>query len=632
MKGKYDFSGYATRNNLTCSDGRVICRDAFRDQDGVRVPLVWQHQHNDPENVLGHAILENRQDGVYAYCTFNNSQKANDVKELVKHGDIDSLSIWANHLKQKGSHVLHGAIKEVSLVLAGANPGAYIDNMLIQHSDGEYEELNDEAEIWIHSDHECLEFFHADSEEEPEESDKKEENKDETIQDVINSMTDKQKKVLYYLVEEASKENTDEDDEDEEETEEGQVEHADGEESGTTVQDVIDGMTEEQKKVLYYLVALAAGKADDEEGESTDMKHNVFDNINTENDYISHEEMAQFEADVFSDIRNKRCNSLKDAVMQHSADYGIDSIDILFPDAKTISNTPEFIKRNDSWVSNFMGGTRKTPFSRVKSVFANITAEEARAKGYVKGKKKLDEVFTLLKRTTDPQTVYKKQKLDRDDIIDITDFDVVAFIKMEMRWMLDEEIARAALIGDGRTASAEDKIKEDHIRPIWKDDDLYTIKASFKTESTADEMDDVLAKEFITNAIKARKQYKGSGTPTLYTTEDVITACLLLEDKMGRTIYDSVEQLATKLRVKEIVPVEVMEGATRTGDDTKSYTLDGIIVNPIDYNFGANQGGEVNMFDDFDIDYNQQKYLLETRCSGALVKPYSAIVVEHTTA
>lgn len=559
---KFDFSGWATKANLKCSDGRVIMKDAFKEQDGATVPLVWNHQHNAPEDVLGHAVLENRDEGVYARCKFNDSESGRTARLLVEHGDVNGLSIWANQLKQNMSNVMHGVIREVSLVLAGANPGAYIDSIM-QHG----EESDEEAIIYSG---ENIELYHAEQEEKksmPEEN-KKPEAKDE------------------------------------------------GEK---TVAEVFDTLTEEQKNVVYYIIGQAVKGNDgskEDEGDDKEMKHNVFDQDETMENTLSHDAMQT----IISD--GKRYGSLKESFLAHAAEYGIDQIDYLFPEAKTLNNPPEFIKREMGWVTKVMNGVHHTPFSRIKSVFANITEDDARAKGYIKGNLKKEEVFSLLKRTTTPTTIYKKQKLDRDDVIDITDFDVVAWLKTEMRMMLDEEIARAILVGDGRLSSSDDKINEQNIRPIVSDADLYTIKTQVNVTNGA--TGDAKAKAFIRAAIKARKDYKGSGDPTLYTTEDLVTDCLLLEDTTGRVIYDSLEKLRNTLRVKEIVTVPVMEGVT----GAKGGALMGVIVNLTDYNIGADKGGAVNMFDDFDIDYNQQKYLIETRCSGALTKPYSAIALE----
>lgn len=572
---KCDFSGWATRNNLRCSDGRTIMKDAFKVNDGQTVPLVWNHKHDDPYNVLGHAQLENRNDGVYAYCTFNKTEAGRNAKLLVEHGDVSALSIYANRLKQNGGNVMHGNICEVSLVLAGANPGAFIESVL---SHGE--KSDEEAFIFTG---EPLVLSHADD-------------KDESVKNEggKTDMADEEK-------------NTKSEQSDDEET----------------VEDVFDTLTEKQKTVVYALVGQAledAGvKTDDEDetkenkGGKDSMKHNVFDMDEEKTDNVlSHSEQAAIFADA------KRYGSLKDSVLAH----GIENIDYLFPDAKTITNTPQFIQRDMGWVQKVINAVHHTPFSRIKSVFADITEEDARAKGYIKGKLKKDEVFSLLKRTTDPTTIYKKQKLDRDDVVDITDFDVVAWLKSEMRMMLDEEIARAALISDGRLSSSDDKINETHIRPISLDDDLYTIKVT--VDAGTDPTGEELAKQFIRDAIKARKDYKGSGSPTLFTTEDVLTDCLLLEDAIGHTLYKDETELARKLRVKEIVTVPPMEEAKGKNGGK----LLGVIVNLVDYNIGADKGGAVNMFDDFDIDYNAQKYLIETRCSGALIKPYSAIALE----
>ena len=574
---KYDFSGWATKNNIKCSDGRTILRDAFKHNDGQTVPLVWNHQHNESANVLGHAVLENREEGVYAYCTFNDTEAGKNAKLLVEHGDVTALSIYANQLKQNGSNVMHGTIREVSLVLAGANPGAFIDS-IIRH--GEF--CEDEAVIYTG---ENLSLEHADQK--PSDKDDKageddkgdgkvEGNKEKTIKDVVDSMSEEQKNVLYALVGQAL---------------EGK--------------EMAQSAIEENNNI--------------EDGGEQEMKHNVFEGKETDNkDVLSHDAMET----IFKDA--KRYGSLKESFLAHADQYGIKDIEWLFPDAKNVNMPPDFIKRDDSYVQKVMRGVHHVPFSRIKSMHADITADQARAKGYIKGKLKKEEVFTLLKRTTTPTTIYKKQKLDRDDVVDITDFDVVAWLKMEMRMMLDEEIARAILVGDGRLSSDDDKINEMCIRPIATDADLYCVKAPVTVASAATEEE--IAKAFIRTVIKSRKEYKGSGSPTLFTTEDVLTNCLLLEDKNGRIIYDTVEKLATALRVKEIVTVEVMEGA-KTKIESQDKPLMALMVNLVDYYVGADKGGAINMFDDFDIDYNQQKYLMETRCSGALVKPYSAIAV-----
>lgn len=616
---EYDFSGYATRNDIKCSDGRIIRQDAFKECDHKKVPLVWQHDHMTPDNVLGHAMLENREDGVYAYGTFNNTPSGQNAKECVINGDVNALSIYANKLRQNGSNVIHGAIREVSLVLAGANPGAYIDTVLVHDYDDE-----EEAEICFN---EPISLAHA--EDETKDKTVEENNNEETVQDVIDSMNEKQKNVLYALVGMAAEDG-------------GEVQHAETDDSDETVQDVIDSMNEKQKNVLYALVGMAAegtGNIDDDNVEGDeDMKHNVFETDTYDNTLVHAEAFDEILRDA------KRFGSLKESAIQHGyedletsdvlahADYGITDINYLFPDYKNVTNTPGFVSREMGWVENVMRNVSHTPFSRIKTVFANITEDEARAKGYIKGKQKKEEVFPLLKRTTDPQTVYKKQKLDRDDVIDIVDFDVVVWLKGEMRLMLDEEIARAIMVGDGRNAGEEDKISEDHIRPIWGDDPFYTIRAQVELDASASEDDKY--KTLIRAAIKARKNYKGSGNPTFYTTEDNLTGMLLLTDTTGRDLYESAEQLAKKLRVKEIVTVPVMENLTRTADSKdgaltgKTMTFEGLIVNLSDYNVGADKGGAVSMFDDFDIDYNQQKYLIETRCSGALIKPYAAIALE----
>lgn len=583
MKVKdYDFSGWATKNDIQCADGRTIRRDAFKNNDGMRVPLVYNHDHNDPLNVLGHADLINKPEGVYMYGKFNNTEAGRHAKESVINGDITNLSIYANHLKQTASgDVLHGMIREVSLVLAGANPGAYIDNVIIHGEDSGTEAI-------IYTD-DIIELMHSDDNEDTE--------------------SDKKKKP-----EDGSSEKKDSDKK--EETEEKEV--ADTGEK--TVKEILDTLNPEQEAAVAYIIKELTGEDIDDtedtedEGEEENMKHNIFSNETDNVDVLSHSDMEAIFADA------KRSGSLKEAVLEHTDNYGIANIDYLFPDAKTVTPTPEFIKRDTDWVDTVMNGVSRSPFSRIKSIFANITEDQARAKGYIKGKLKKEEVFSLLKRATTPQTIYKKQKLDRDDIIDITDFDVVAWIKSEMRLMLDEEIARAILIGDGRLISDDDHISEEHIRPIYKDSDLYTIKAVVQVARGA--TDSVKAAAFIKSAIKARKDYKGSGTPALYTTEDMLTSCLLLEDGIGRPLYPTVEALATKLRVSKIITVPVMENITDTNGK-----LEGIIVNLKDYRVGADKGGAINMFDNFDIDYNQQKYLIETRCSGALTVPYSAIAM-----
>ena len=558
----FDFSGYATKNNLKCSDGRTILRDAFKDNDGQKVPLVWQHLHNEPTNVLGHAVLENRDDGVYAYCVLNDSSSGKNARTLVEHGDISALSIYANNLVQKGSSVIHGAIREVSLVLTGANPGALIDNLAFEHSDGSETLDESEAIIYSGSDISSDSFRHADKE-------------GKTIEDVFNTLNEEQKTVVYAMLAYALKDDeTDEDDED--------VEHS--EKGGNVVKkNVFEGLEEKSKNVL------------------------------------SHSQMVE----IFEDAQ--RTGSLKESFLAHIATYGIDPIEDLFPEARTITPTPELIKRDTEWVAGVISGTRHSPFSRIKSTAANITADEARALGYVKGEKKKEEIVRILKRTTTPTTIYKKQKLDRDDIIDITDFDVVAWLKAEMRIMLDEEIARAVLIGDGRPVDGDDdKINEECIRPVYTDDDLYSHHVKLTSEKTVEDLIDEI--------LRARKEYKGSGNPAMYTDTDTLTDMLLLKDITGRRIFRTVSELAAELRVSKIVEVPVMEDQTRLDDDEDTLQLKAIIVNLSDYVIGADKGGSINMFDDFDIDYNQYKYLMETRISGALIRPKSALVIEQVAA
>ena len=581
MDNNFDFCGWATRNDLKCSDGRVIRRDAFKHNDGQQVPLVWSHQHSDVNDVLGHALLENRDEGVYAYCKFNDTESGRTAKLLVQHGDVNALSIYANQLQQQGPNVIHGNIRELSLVLAGANPGAFIES-IIKHG----EESEEEGIIYTG---EKLTLAHAEesaeNKEEPKEEKKDTSEKEKTIGDVLNTLTEEQKTAVYAIVGKV-------------------VQHGD------------------------------ENSENDEDEEEITMKHNLFDKDTQqqEENVISHDDMQAIIADA------KRYGSMKDSFLAHSTEieyapksgtYGINTPDYLFPEARNLNTPPEFIKREMGWVQKVMGSVHHSPFSRIKSMFADITEDDARAKGYIKGKLKKEEVFGLLKRTTTPTTIYKKQKMDRDDVIDITDFDVIAWLKSEMRMMLDEEIARAILVGDGRSSSSDDKINEMNIRPIWKDEDLFTIKSTIEVDAAATA--DQRAKAFIRACIKSRKNYKGSGTPTLFTTDDVLTDCLLLEDANGRVIYDTEEKLRTALRVSDIVTVPVMEGLKRIDGESNSLDLMGIIVNLADYNVGADKGGAVNMFDDFDIDYNQQKYLIETRCSGALIKPFSAIVLEMKT-
>lgn len=615
MPTGYDFCGWASKNDLLCSDGRTIRRGAFASDDGKKVPMVYQHQHTSIDNVLGHAILENRDEGMYAYCYLNESDTGKMAKELVRHGDICAMSIYANKLKQIGNDVVHGEIKEVSLVLAAANPGAAIESVVLEHSDGSTEE---EAIIYSGEDTQYKILSHAET---PALT-----SSDKTVNDILNGMSEAKKNVLYYMLARVSE--TDEEAEDDDVIEDSDIRHADVS-GGRTIQDIFDTFTPDEKKVAFFLIGKAIEESgsmeqsdipniDDESEENETMKHNVFENNQVDNDetVLSHAEIEE----IFRDT--KQYGTLKNSALAH----GITNIEYLFPDAKTVTPTPELIKRNDDWVSKVMGAVHRTPFSRIKSTAANLTEDEARAKGYITGKLKKEEVFSLLKRTTEPTTIYKKQKLDRDDVIDITDFDVVAWIKSEMRMMLNEEIARAILIGDGRLTSSDDKIPEDHIRPVAFDSALYTVPVEVTVATGA--TDDDKAKAIIRSIIKGRKEYKGSGNPVMYTTEDVLTDMLLMEDKMGRVVYDSVTKLATALRVSEIVTVPVMEGLK----DSENNAVIAVIVNLADYNVGADRGGEVNMFDDFDIDYNAMKYLIETRCSGALTKPYSALAVKLKTA
>lgn len=624
----YDFAGWATKANLRCSDGRVIRDNAFADCDGKTVPLVWNHDHDSPSAVLGHALLENRQGGVYAYCKFNGNEEAQKAKELVQHGDVNALSIYANHLKQKGSNVIHGAIREVSLVLAGANPGAYIRDIAVAHSDDG--DTIGEAEIYTG---EYLEHSDGVSREVPEDDMGNESDDGMTVKDVFDTLNEQQKKAVYAIVGEAVKDakggNFD-----------GDMQHADDDSdeegaSGASVKDIFNTLNEQQKKAVYIIVAAAVkdakgGSDDDDEVEHGDyddddydseedeeMKHNVFaDNDYEEGGVLSHSDMDALQADSLADA--KRFGSLRDSIIAHAdQEYGIKDIEMLFPDARAITNTPEFIKRESEWVGKVMNGVHPTPFSRIKSVFADITADEARAKGYIKGKLKKEEVFSLLKRETTPTTVYKKQKMDRDDVIDITDFDVLAWIKGEMRIMLDEELARAYVYGDGRLASDGDKINENNIRPIVSDSDLFTIKKDV-TATTAED----IAKTIVDDTVVAMDDYRGSGNPVGLIRQDIYTRCLLLKDGQGYRLYKTPTELATAMMVKELIPVP--------NDIAKDNYL--VVVNLNDYSVGADKGGKVSMFDDFDLDYNQMKYLIETRNSGALTKPYSAIVFKKKDA
>lgn len=601
---KFDFSGYATKNGLKCTDGRVILKDAFAHQDGVTVPLVWQHMHNEPGNVLGHAILENRKDGVYCYGVFNETEAGQQAKELVAHGDISSLSIYANQLKEQAKKVMHGAIREVSLVLSGANPGAVIDNISFAHGDGSFTE--DETEAIIYTG---LTLAHADEEGEDEEK---------TVADVFETLNDEQKTVVYAMIAQAL-------------DSDGEAEHSDDQNGSMahaasgdkTVKEIFDSMSDEQKQVVYYLIGAALEDAGEEdakhsntEGDSN-MKNNVFDQSTqaASANVLTHDQMSEIVMDA------KKFGSLKESFIAHAADYGFDPIDVLFPDARDVNPDLATIKRDTTWVDDVLNSTNHTPFARIRTRIADLTAEEARAKGYVTGSLKKEEVITLMKRSTTPTTIYKKQKLDRDDIIDITDFDVVVWMKKEMRMMLNEEIARAILISDGRSVASEDKINELNVRPIAMDDAsvfIHRVQVEF-AETTDNIIDEI---------IRSRKNYKGTGVPGLYIGTDLLTEMLLLKDQFGHRLYKTTQELASVLRVSKIVEVEPMNEAVRVSGNN-SYDILAIVVNLKDYTVGADKGGQVAMFDDFDIDYNQQKYLIETRISGALTQPKSAIVIER---
>ena len=636
----YDFGGWATRNNIECSDGRVIMKDAFKQNDGQKVPLVWNHQHDDPNEVLGHALLENREEGVYAYCKFNDTDSGRQAKALVVNGDVDKLSIYANKLKSQMNNVVHGCIREVSLVLAGANPGAFIDSV-ITHSD----ESGDEEEAVIYTD-EDLEII-TDKNEVSEESKAQEENPENNKNESEKSESENSEKDSSSNNEESSQEESESDDE---------VEHSD---KSMAVEDVFadlkdddknviysligevektgkvnannekfvkvfEGLTDEQQEMVYALVGKAADEydnknKDNKEGEKEIMKHNVFEK-DEKNDTLVHSEIV---ADALADA--KKYGSMRESFLEHAAANNIQNVDYLFPEAKELNTPPVVIKDNEEWVNVIMNSVRRSPFSRVKTTFAKMDETTARAKGYIKGKMKADIALSLLKRVTTPTTVYIKNTMDRDDVIDITDFDVVTWLKGEMRGQLNKELALAMLLGDGRNVSDDNKINEQNIRPIVSDDNLYTIKyeiksgRDYKNTGNSASDNDSLYKGIIRGAIKSRKEYKGSGKPTFFTTEDILTDLLLIEDQNGRVIYDSIEKLATAMRVSKIVTVPEMESRT---------DIYGIIVNFNDYTAGADKGGHVGMFDDFDIDYNQMKYLMETRMSGALTVPYSAIVLK----
>ena len=587
---KFDFSGYATKNNLRCTDGVTIRNGAFEECDGNIVPLVWQHLHDDPANVLGKAFLEHRDDGVYAYCQFNNSEKAQNAKELVAHGDINSMSIYATKVVRNGNNVTHGSIKEVSLVLAPANPGAKIEPLSIAHGDGSMEDLEDEfiirhsGEVDEYAAFDLdIDFYdqygnvisHEDEEEDDDESDG-----DETVADVFDSLTPKQKKVVYYMIGEALKGN------------------------GNDLEQSDEGGNE------MYFNAFEQGGASKTPLSKT----------------LSHSEIEKVATMTFDEC--KKTGSFKTALQHAAATYGIQDIETLFPDAKDLNARPEFVKRRTEWVSTVLSGTKHTPFSRIRSRFADITADEARARGYIKGNKKVEEVFPVMQRSTTPQTIYKLQKLDRDDIIDITDFDVVAWLRAEMRIMLDEELARAILIGDGREISSPDKIKEEHIRPIWTDDDFYSYKLRIDKDK-AEDMDE-LADAFI----RSRLYYEGTGRPVAFIAPETVTELMLQRDKDGHRLYKTETELADALRVSKFIEVPLFFGKVREGktnvpeENGKFFALKAILVNLNDYTVGADKGGAVTTMDDFDIDYNQYKYLIETRCSGALTEYHSAIIIE----
>lgn len=594
MNKDYDFGGWATRNNIQCSDGRTIMKDAFKQNDGQKVPLVWNHQHNDPSEVLGHALLENRDDGVYAYCKFNNTESGQTAKSLVMNGDVDKLSIYANKLKSQMNNVVHGCIREVSLVLAGANPGAYIDSVIVHGEGAEAEE-----EVIIYNDGEISL------------SDEEDNNSEET--------PDNEEKI----------EHSDDTNKEKEDSTKMGEDKKDDVKKEKTVKEIIDTMNDEQKEAMYAVVGQAlenqangeGDEADEEDGGEETMKHNVFDNDNND-EVLQHSEII---AEAMAD--GKKYGSLRESFLQHAAINNIENLDKLFPDATELYKEPYMIEKDNSWVAKVMNAVKHTPFSRVKTTFGRMNEETARAKGYIKGNKKANIALSVLNRVTTPTTVYIKNEIDRDDVIDITDFDVVAWQKREMRKQLDKELALAMLLGDGRDVSDQNKINEQNIRPVVSDDAMYTIKYTvtkgkdYTQEGNSYSDNDSRTKGIIRAAIRSRKDYKGSGTPTFFTTEDVLTDMLLIEDQNGRRIYNNINDLATALRCKEIVTIPEMEAEAYKD-------IYGIIVNMADYTAGADKGGSVNMFDDFDIDYNQMKYLIETRMSGALTVPYSAIVLK----
>lgn len=614
-----DFSGYVTKNDVRCKDGRVIRNGAFKHNDGNCVPLVWQHLHNEPGNVVGKVFLENRNDGIYGYASFNNTSKAKDAKELISHGDINAMSIYANHVEQKGNDVIHGDIVEVSLVMVGANPGATIDYVAFKHSDGTTDQLDDE--MIINNVGSIDDFGHAgyviDVEDGNDESfmhvanEEEEDDGSETVEDIFDTLTDKQKTAVYYIIGQAAKMNQN-----------GSSEVKQSDDSN----DIIE--SSDNKETIEH----------SNDG-GTDMKIDPFSNVGVKTETgltISHSDIEKIAKATFDDCRNNK-TKFHDALIHAASDYGITNIEILFPDARTIENQPGFVKRRTEWVNTVITGTKHLPFSRIKSQFADITADEARARGYIKGKQKIEEVFPVMQRETLPQTIYKKQKLDRDDILDITSFDVVAWLRSEMRIMWEEELARAVLIGDGRLVTSEDKIKEDKIRPIWSDDDFYSYKLQLPANKSGDL--DALADAFV----QSRLYYEGAGRPVTFMSPETVTNLMLQRDKDGYRLYKTEQELADALRVSKIIEVPVFYNKTRTGKvearetqdatpTTKTFALNAIIVNLSDYAIGTDRGGELTSFDDFDIDYNQYKYLIEGRCSGALTGYHSAVVIETEVA
>lgn len=629
---KCNFVGWATRYNVKCTDGRVILKDAFKHNDGKEVPLVWNHQHNDPSNILGKAILEYTEEGMLAHCSFNDTENGQRSRKLVEHGDITQLSIFANQLRQRSTfnakEVMHGDICEVSLVLKGANPEAFIESVIRHSADGEDVTYDDEFIFYsgeeitlVHSDDEDEDKVDEETAIESESENLEHAATGKTVKEIFDTLSEVQKNAVYELFGAVLIGNNYEN-----------LEHSgtDDGESGETVGDIFNTLSDKQKDVVYGVIAQMFVNANDQdlkhsqndeiEGGNDLMKENVFDQSTKKCDEVlSHSDMEAIISDA------KRNGSMKEAVLAH----GITDMQLLFPEEHALNNVPTFISGDLTWVKKVMNGVHKSPFSKIRALFADITADAARAKGYIKGTQKKEEVFALLKRTTSPQTVYKLQKMDRDDIIDITTLDVVAFIKAEMRIKLEEELARAILVGDGRLADAEDKIKEEHIRPIWTDEELYAIHSIVDVEADATMAD--IATEFIDQAVRAREEYDGSGSPKAYMAENLLSACLLLKDGIGHRLYKNVTELATAMMVSEIVTVPPMKGLTRTDADGKTRALLGIIVNLDDYTVGADKGGAVTMFDDFDIDFNKYAYLIETRCSGSLLKPKSSIVLERFT-